>query len=77
MADLYDTDETLPSPAALRHASIKVKRSAEAAGMDVPAEPVASGVKIAVSSGEEDKENLVPSMPAEKKRREEVGVDIQ
>lgn len=73
--DLYDTDETLPSPAALRHASVKVKRTAEAAGMDMPAEPVfngtSGGVAITVSRENEEKENMRP-MPVEKKRKEEV-----
>ncbi len=71
--DLYDTEEILPSPAALRHTSVKVKRSAESAGLSTPVEPVgaSSAVKISVTEGEGDKENVGP-MPVEKKRKEEV-----
>lgn len=60
---------TLPSPA-LRPGSIKVKRSAEAAGIGVSAEP---GDRV--SEGEEDKENTGP-IPLEKRRREEVHVCV-
>lgn len=72
ISHLYDTDETLPSPA-LRHGSVKVKRLAEAA---VAAEPVVgevSGAEVRVSEGEEDKENI-SAVPVEKKPRQEVSV---
>ena len=72
VVNLYDTDETLPSPS-MRNGSIKVKRSAEAAGIGVSAEPVVGGGPCASVPviKEEEKENVGP-IPVEKKRRQEV-----
>ncbi len=64
MVHLYDTDDSYPSPA-LRQGSIKVKRSAEAAGVTVSASPLEEKIE------EEDKENTNP-IPMEKKRRQDV-----
>jgi hypothetical protein len=75
---LYDTDETLPSPA-LRHGSIKTKRLAEAstAGVGVSVASGVSGEKVRIKEEEEeasDKENI-SAIPVEKKRKAAVGCE--